>query len=33
LDGTGKSSAIGAEAVIGQKRFIEQYLMGEMRRE
>ena len=33
LDITGKSVATGAEAVIGQKRFIEQYMMGEMQRE
>lgn len=33
LDSAGKSVATGAEAVIGQKHFIEQYMMGEMQRE
>ncbi|CAA7262071.1 unnamed protein product [Cyclocybe aegerita] len=33
LDAEGKSLSTGPEAVTGTKKFVEQYLMGEMRRE
>ncbi|KAF8174908.1 ubiquitin carboxyl-terminal hydrolase 6 [Pholiota molesta] len=33
LDESGRSVSTGAEAAIGGKRFVEQYMMGEMRRE
>ncbi|KAF9481605.1 ubiquitin carboxyl-terminal hydrolase 6 [Pholiota conissans] len=33
LDASGKSVSTGAEASIGSKHFVEQYMMGEMRRE
>jgi hypothetical protein len=33
LDASGSSSGTGAEAQIGGKKFVDQYLMGEMRRE
>ena len=33
LDASGSSLATGAEAHIGDKKFVDQYLMGEMRRE
>jgi ubiquitin carboxyl-terminal hydrolase 14 len=33
LDGNGKSVGTGAEAAIGRPRFVQQFMMGEMRRE
>lgn len=33
LDASGSSSGTGAEAQIGGKKFVDQFLMGEMRRE
>ncbi|PPQ95123.1 hypothetical protein CVT25_011666 [Psilocybe cyanescens] len=33
LDENGKTTATGAEAALGQSRFVQQYFMGEMRRE
>ena len=33
LDASGSSLGMGAEAQIGDKKFVDQFLMGEMRRE
>ncbi|KAF8968835.1 hypothetical protein BDZ97DRAFT_1798351 [Flammula alnicola] len=33
LDASGKSVGTGAEAVVGRAKFVEQYMMGQMRRE
>ena len=33
LDASGSSLGTGAEAQIGSKKFVDQFLMGEMRRE